>query len=259
MRILLSTLFIALLASAAVFGQARKTVRAKSKPAARVVKADKVAVTPVVSDDEPPPPPPPPRKKAVPPQRLTSDVFKDVFIDKWGVASLSLPDDLTDEAVSTMPMVNKTVTWTTYARLWKQPAPFDPSSLEADLTVTTWNADFKKIVPDLRPDLATPENLTLLSMTGDLKSKNEPGSFVREAYPLTIGGFEGGFFRFELPTKPDRFTAGWYTHRYYEGKAQRISLNVEGRKDELAKALKIIHSLRLEQINPSSIAEHRQK
>jgi hypothetical protein len=255
MKILLLTLVVVMLASFAVFGQARKGVRSESKPSARAGKVLKTVPSPVVFDDEAPPPPPPPRKQAAGLQRSASDVFKDVSIGKWGVAGLSVPDDLTDETVSTTPTKGETTMGTAYVRLWKQPAPFYPSSLEADLTVTTWDADFKAIVPELKPGLATPENMTLLGMIGDMRSKNAAGSFVREAHPLEIDGIEGGFFRADLPSNPDRFIAGWYAHRYFEGKAQRISVTVEGRKDELAKALQIIRSLKLQSAQANTIAK----
>jgi hypothetical protein len=206
---------------------------------------------PVLTSSEDYPPPPPPTKP-VSKERLTSDVFKDVTIGKWGIASLSVPQDLTSESESSTPHKNKDVSWVTYSRSWKQAAEYYPSSLEVDLDVTNWNADFKTIIPDLRADLATPETLLMIDIAGDEKNKDTPGSNVKEAYPLTVSGVKGGFFRADFPSDSGRFMAGWYTYRYFEGKAQRISFTVTGSKSELPKLMRIIQSLVIQESNTKS-------
>lgn len=243
MKFLLFLFITTLLAASPVVSQTRKAGRAKSKRPARAEKSNRTVVLTDASSDEPPLPKTTPKLASN--ERLSSDVFKDVTIGKWGVASLSLPDDLTYESDSEKPIVGKNTSWTTYARYWKQAAELHPSALEADLTVTTWNSDFKLIVPELRPDLATPEHFILIDLLGDIKHKNAPDSHVKEAKPMSVGGVDGGFFRADAPGNNKRFLAGWYTYRFFEGKAQRISLTITGRKDELEKALKIIESLKL--------------
>jgi hypothetical protein len=141
-------------------------------------------------------------------------VFKVVAIGKWGVVNLSLPQDLTNETDSSTPYKNN-VSWITYSRSWKQVAEYYPSSLEVDLTITNWDADFKTIIPDLRSDLATPENLIRIDIAADEKNKNTPGSPVKESYPMTVSGIKGGFFRADFPADNNRFLAGWYTYRYF--------------------------------------------
>jgi hypothetical protein len=173
-----------------------------------------------------------------------------VEVGKWGVAGLSLPEDLTNESESAAPHRGTNVRWITYSRCWKQTAVYFPSALEVDLTVTTYDADFKAVVPDLRPELATPETLLMVDLMGDERNKNTADSFVKESRRMELDGVKGGFFLADSPSSlpsmgNNRFMAGWYTYRYFEGKAQRISFTVTGRKDELPKALKIIESLRL--------------
>jgi hypothetical protein len=246
MKFLLFLLLATLLAASPVLSQTRKAARAKAKPAPRVEKSNKTGKPIVYSSSEAAPPPPPPAPKKASKERSSSDAFKDVSIRKWGVAGLSLPEDLTNETESSEPIANKNVSWTTYSRSWKQAAEFYPSALEADLNVTTWNADFKTLVPELKPELATPENFILMDLLGDSNNKNEADSFVKETKAMVVNGVNGAFFRADSPSGNNRFMIGWTTYRYYENKAQRISLVITGRKDEMEKALKIIKSLKLQ-------------
>ena len=244
MKRLLFLLLMTILAAPPVLSQTRKAGKSKNKRPAPAAQSPKTVNQPVATDEEPPPPPPAP--KASSKERLSSDVFKTAVIGKWGVDSLSLPDDLTNETESSTPTTNKNVSWTKYAHYWKQPAKFYPSSLEVDLYITTWNADFKTIIPDLKPELATPENLILIDIAGDTKNKNTPGSSVKESKSLQVGGVDGGFFLADSALDKKRFTVGWSTYRYFENRAQNIMLTITGRRDELQKALKIIESLKLQ-------------
>lgn len=246
MKILLVLFISTLLAASSVAGQTRKANRSKSKRPVSAVKL-KTAVSPVPDSYDVPPPPPPKMPKPSSENYSSSDNFKDVAIGKWDIAGLSLPQDLTGgndngETVSE----NKGVSSTHYSRFWRHPAPVYPGVLDVVLMVTTWDADFKEVVPDLRADLATPEYMLLADLLGDMNNKKQPDSFVKEVRPLPLGSVKGGFFRAEYPPSENRFMAGWYTYRYFEGKAQRISLTVTGRKEELEKAMKIIQSLKIQ-------------
>lgn len=237
--LLLLTMITALVASP-VFSQTRKKTRAKGRAKTPAVKAAPAAA----ADDSAPPPPP---VKAVSgKQKPSSAVTMNAAIGEWGVASLTIPDDLTNVSSSKETKNNKNVSWTTFARYWKQPAIYYPSALEVDLTVTTWNNPITEVIPDLRPDLATPEHLVLLDLIGDENSKNRPNSPVKEAKALEISNLKGAFFRADSPVSPKQFTIGWGTYRYYNGKLQNILLSISGNNDELEKALKIMSSLKLE-------------
>jgi hypothetical protein len=240
MKFLLFLLVVILFAGHSGYGQTRKAAGTKSKRSAKTKKTFKTPY-PIVEAEAPPPPPAPSAEKYA-----SSDVFKDEAIGQWDILGFSIPQDLTGGIVRSNTSTNKDVMWTTTSRDWRHSAPIYPDLLNVELSVTTWNADFKKVMPDLRPDLATPETLLFVDVMGDFNKKSEPGSFVKEAYFLEIGGVKGGFFRGEFPTQKDRFLAGWYTYRYFEGKAQRISLNVTGRKSELPKLMKIIQSLKFQ-------------
>lgn len=246
MKFLLFLLAAIVFSASPAASQTRKTSRSQVKKPARAVKTAKPAVRLVSAESDEPPMPKLPKPKMPGNVRFASDVFKDVPIGKWGVAFVSVPDDLTNETESNAPTENGRIKWTTYSRNWKQSGAFYPSSLEADLDVTTWDSDFKNLVPELRRDLATPENLVLLDFTGDFQKKNKPDSPVLDVQILKIGDVEGTFSIYKLPSGENRFIVAWATYRYYQNKAQRISVTVTGRKEEMAKARKIINSLRLE-------------
>jgi hypothetical protein len=247
MRLFLFSIVAALLFSAApaYFGQAqKKTARSKSKrPVAG--KSIKTVEAPIATYDVPPPPEP--ARKTTSSEHSVSDVFRDVLIGKWGITRLSIPRDMMggkDSPPSSLK--GKDVTITDYSRNWRHPAPVDPFLVSVDLMVTNWDTDFSKILPGLSPDLATPVMLVLADIHADIKSRDTPGSPVKDARPLVIDGARGGFFHAEYPDEENRFIVGWYTYRHFKGKAQRISLTVTGRKSELPKAMKIIESLKLQ-------------
>ena len=112
--------------------------------------------------------------------------------------------------------------------------------------MTIWNSADFSFVQDLRADLKTSENLLLIDLMVEMKNKEKPNSFVKEASRMNLGGIDGGYIQAVYPSDNRRFLSGWYTYRIFDGKAQRISLTVTGRQSELPKALKIIQSLRFQ-------------
>ncbi|HLM59470.1 MAG TPA: hypothetical protein VK308_01580, partial [Pyrinomonadaceae bacterium] len=217
--------------------QTRKATGTKSKGKAVTVKPLKTAMPPVpVYADEPPPLPPQPKIS----ETAISDLFVDVEVGNWGIAGLSVPRDLKREKDWQMQHQNGDVSWTTYSRSWKSPVAGDEfAALDAEVSVTIWNSPDFSFVPDLRADLKTPENLLLIDLMGEINNKNTPGSHVKEAKMINVGDVEGGYFLANIPSDKRRFIMGWYTYRIFDGKAQRISLNVTGRRSELPKAMKI--------------------
>jgi hypothetical protein len=244
MKHLLFLLFAVLFTVSPALSQKWKAAHPKSEAPASIEKADNIGNQTVSSDDEPPPPPPAPKSSKV--KYSSSEVFRNVAVEKWDIVGLSIPQDLTGGTESFSTSSNKNVEWVTYSRNWRHPAPVSPGLLDVELTVTTWNTDFKNVVPDLRPELATPETLLYVDVRADAKKKDEPDSLVKESSYMELGGVKGGFFRAEFPADQNRFMAGWYTYRYFEGKAQRISLTVTGSKTEQEKLIKIIQSLRFQ-------------
>jgi hypothetical protein len=175
----------------------------------------------------------------------------DVEVGNWGIAGLSVPRDLKREKDWQMPHQNGDVSWTTYSRSWKSPVVGDEfAALDAEVSVTIWNSPDFSFVPDLRADLKTPENLLLIDLMGEINNKNTPGSPVKEAKMINVGDVEGGYFLADFPSDKRRFIMGWYTYRIFDGKAQRISFNVTGRRSELPKAMKIIESIKLQSKAP---------
>lgn len=237
MKRILFLMVVVMLAAVPVLSQTKKKKKAKAK--AKVPEA--VRAVPV-EDDEPPPLPPPVKKKSV----SISNVFKEVKVGKHGVAGLQIPDDLADETESEQPTTNKNVSWTNFSRHWKKTGDQYPYTLEVDLSVTIWNNELKEVIPDLKPELATPENLILIDIMADERNSKKPGSFVKESKAMDVDGVGGGFFRADAPADNTRFMLGWFTVRYHEGKPQRIGLTVTGAKTEMEKALKIIEFLRLQ-------------
>lgn len=238
MKRILFLMVVVMLAAVPGLSQTGKKKKAKAKA------KKPEAVQAVAAEDKPPPPPPPVPKKKKPVS--ISAIFKQVKIGKNGVATFQIPDDLTVETESEKPTTNKNVSWTVFSRGWKKEGDAYPFALEVDLDVTTWNNDLKEVVPDIRPELATPEYLMLIDIMADERNSRTPGSPVKESKEMEIDGVRGGFFRADAPSDATRFILGWYAYRYFEGKPQRIGLTVSGAKTEMDKALKIIESLKLQ-------------
>lgn len=236
MKRILFLMVVVMLAAVPGLSQTKKKKKARAK--AKVPEA--VRAVPV--EDDEPPPLPPAKKKTV----SISNVFKEVKVGKHGVAGLQIPDDLADETESEQPTTNKNVSWTNFSRNWKKTGDQYPYTLEVDLGVTVWNNELKEVIPDLKPELATPENMLLMDLMGDAKNKDTPGSFVKESKAMEIDGVSGGFFLADEPSDKTRFMLSWYAYRYFEGKPQRIGLTVTGAKTEMEKAMKIIESLKLQ-------------
>lgn len=252
MKKVLCWLMVTMLLAASAASQTRRGKKVRAKKKAAAVKSEKDGVVPMYTAEPPPlaPPAPPPLPSRLlpenyPAKRRSSNVFRDVAVGEWGVSGLSIPKDLTAEYKSSDVTTNKNVSWTTYARSWRQPGGYHPAALEVSLTVTTWNNDWTEVIPDLRPDLATPENLLRIDVAAEVKNKNKPDSPVKDAKLLELDGVEGGYFRAEMPGDARRFMLGWFTYRYYQGKPQRVSLTVTGGKDELEQAEKIVQTLKL--------------
>lgn len=214
----------------------------KKKAKAKAKKPEAVRAVAAEDTASPPPPPVPEKKKPV----SISAVFKEVKVGKNGVANFQIPQDLTAETESETPVTNKNVSWTVFSHGWKKEGDAYPFALEVDLDVTTWNNDLKEVVPDIRPELATPEYLMLIDIMADERNSKTPGSPVKESKEMEIDGVRGGFFRGDAPTDATRFMLGWFTMRYFQGKPQRIGLTIRGAKTEMDKALKIIESLKLQ-------------
>jgi len=158
---------------------------------------------------------------------------------KWGVESLDVPDNLVakpDEISSS-----------SYTAIW---APnrkkSGPKITEVNLNVTTWDMPFEKIDPDLKPELATPENFIALDAMANLRAKKEKPSQVLEAGYYEIDGVKGSYTALKYPNVKPQLILGWITFRLYKGKPQRITFQITAGLTEREAAVRILDSLRLE-------------
>lgn len=163
-------------------------------------------------------------------------------IKKWGVESLSLPAELTEESESTENQKNKDITWTDYSRSWEKPSGNEVLPFEVNLSITTWDVDFAKVT-GLSPEASKPENLVMLDHLANEKAKTNEAP-IEEAGYLELNGIRGSFFRAQYGE--DRKRIGWVTYRYFNNKAQRITISVVCAGNELQKSMMIIKSLRFQ-------------
>jgi biopolymer transport protein ExbD len=167
--------------------------------------------------------------------------WKTVQIGKWSIESMSLPTELTKESESTESKKNKDVTWTDYSRSWEKPSKNIKVRFDVNLSITTWDADFAKVLG--RKEFATPEDLLMHDHLANERAKTNEDQ-VEEASYLELNGVRGSFFRATYGEDKNQIMAGWHTYRYYEGKAQRIDISIVCARSELQKAMMIIKSLK---------------
>lgn len=170
--------------------------------------------------------------------------WKDVKLEKWGIQGLKIPETLADDSETVTPNKNVDVTWTNYEKSWAKTATNSPQSkFELTLTVTDWDADFAKVTT-LKPEVATPENLVAIDLTGDLRNKSSQDGRVEEADFYTVDGIKGTLTRAKVAD--NRIWLIWQTYRYFNNKAQRISVLASCPRTELQTASKIIDSLKIQ-------------
>lgn len=170
-----------------------------------------------------------------------------VSIQKWGVGTISLPGNLSAKDDDVQDQENGDVTWTDNTAAWSlAPKKAGPRIFEVNLNVTNWDVPFAKIAPDMKPELATPENFLMIDLLGDMRSKKERPSSVLVADYHTIDGMNGGLTIMKDPGVKNRLVLIWQTFRYYKTKPQRVKIEVVAGTADKASALRIINSLKLE-------------
>lgn len=170
-----------------------------------------------------------------------------VKLERWGLTSIELPMDLLERNDTTEPVKNGDVTWTDNAAGW-EPMSKKPGTrfFEVNIAVTTWDVPYAKIAPDIRPELATPENFLELDLIGDMKNKQQKDSRVIDADYHKIGEVQGSLTVAKDIDNKARIELIWQTFRYYKTKPQRVTVHVIADRSERAAATKLIDSLILE-------------
>ncbi|MBK9162389.1 MAG: hypothetical protein IPM21_00460 [Acidobacteria bacterium] len=170
-----------------------------------------------------------------------------VELKKWGIDGISLPAYLASEGDDSSLQENGEVTWTVYSKTWSSaPSKKGPKIASVELTVTDWNVPFSKVVPDMDAESATPENLLAVDLIGDQTRQQAENSLVEYADYHTIGDQRGALVQIRDFDNKDQIILIWQTLRYFNGKSQRIVLQVTAARVELPDAKKIVNSLKIE-------------
>lgn len=170
-----------------------------------------------------------------------------VELKKWGIDGLSLPAYLASEGDDSSRQENGEVTSTLYSKNWSSASSKKgPKIVSVELTVTDWDVPFSKVIPDLDAELATPENLLAVDLIGDQTRQQEENSLVEYADYHTIGDQRGALVQIRDFDNKDQIILIWQTYRHFNGKSQRIVLQVTAARVELPDAKKIVNSLKVE-------------
>ena len=170
----------------------------------------------------------------------TNANWSEIVVGKGGIKSLRLPTTLIEEKD------NEEKDNKDYDKIWKNTsANLNVNVSEVTISVTIWNEGFK--VPDLKPELATPENLLAIDLMADMK--NTSGNRKAEYYK--VDGINGELVQRKWKTNKGNQTMFiWATYRYYlKTKAERIMITVIVPPTKPQNAMKIIDSLKFEQSN----------
>ena len=187
-----------------------------------------------------------------PPKKVSAVVKREnIFLTTWGVKSVDLPDNLAERRSEIHPNQHDDVTWNDCSVSWERnPKKTGPKIFEVKVSITTWDVPFAKIAPDIKPELATPENFLQIDVMADLRNKEEKNSPTLEAGYHEIDGVTGGLTIIRDPGDKTRVIAIWETFRFYKTKPQRVMVQVTADPSQRAAATKIIDSLRLEKPVP---------
>jgi hypothetical protein len=176
--------------------------------------------------------------------------WQTLSMQRWGVESIELPDNLWADPDDVQPSKNGDVTWNTYTARWTPiPARSGPKITEINIFSTIWDQELAKVVPDLRPELATPENLMKADIEGDIRNKLQKDALVEEAGYYKINGITGGLTQGRVSGRDGAVMLIWSTYRYYKDKPQRVSMEIVIDRREIKSAMRIIDSLKLQQPN----------
>lgn len=143
---------------------------------------------------------------------------------------------------------NGDVEWMTYDYIWKTPMSKDSNSasLEAKVTTKIYNVDLTKIADDIPIERRTPEFLILMDQVGNSNANKMFGdNRMKESKIMNLDGIDGSYVLFRLGSNSKTFVAAWRTYRLLDGKAQIISITIEGDPSEILKAEQIIKSFKL--------------
>jgi hypothetical protein len=176
----------------------------------------------------------------------SSETFKTESINKFGISRISVPSNMTAEPLTEKTRKNGDVEWTTYDYVWKTPASkySSDSSLKVEVSTKIYNADFKKIAVDILVERRTPEFLILMDQVGNSSVYKQFGdNRMKESKIVKLSGVDGSYALFRIYN--NIFVANWQTYRLLDGKAQTISVTIEGDPGEISKAEQIIKSFEL--------------
>jgi hypothetical protein len=176
----------------------------------------------------------------------SSETFKTESINKFGISGISVPSNMTAEPLKEKTTKNGDVEWTTYDYVWKTPASkySSDSSLKVEVSTKIYNADFEKVVVDIPVERRTPEFLILMDQIGNSNVNKQFGdNRMKESKIMKLSGVDGAYGLFRIYN--NIFVANWQTYRLLDGKAQTISVTIEGDPSEISKAEQIIKSFEL--------------
>jgi hypothetical protein len=172
-----------------------------------------------------------------------SGKWKDIKIEKFGIQSLSIPDDWksSDEGNTRSSKGDRGVTTTGFLQTWKNPA----DDFEVNIDITNWDSDLTKVT-ELPPDAATPITLLLLDLVASLNDKCKPGGRTEEADFYKVDGVRGTLTQSKWAVDKNRIFLAWQTYRYFENKPQKIMVWTLSSRSEITTARKIIESVKLQ-------------
>ncbi len=178
----------------------------------------------------------------------TATKWSHVSIERWGVDSIELPDNLlaTEDQISVSG--NENVTWTHRSARWSLIADKPgPRFFWVSVDATTWDVPYSQISRRLKPELATPEYFLENGVKGDMRYVTERRDLlIQEAGFHEVNGVRGGRSVGLDRRDKTRTMINWWTFRYFNGKPHRVMIQLTVANEDLPFALRIVDSLKLE-------------
>jgi hypothetical protein len=171
-----------------------------------------------------------------------SDGRRVVLIQKWGLASVSVPKSLTEEPERIDIQIYNGIKSTSYSRNWKKP--------REDGMLFYYTVNILVTTKDIAPgrNQPTPETLLRLEHEDNESEKTRRNVSADEVGYLELDGLRGSFHRFQDGEPGNDVNLGWTVHRYYKKKMQKISVWMSGKSGDLPEMMSILHSVKFDRL-----------
>lgn len=175
-------------------------------------------------------------------ETTTGGVQKDWTIVTVPIADLTitLPTESSEESPASEAQKNGDVTWTHYSYEWRTAEEKRDLRLDVYVFVTNWDKDFP-------PEAGGGSTDNMLEKSYTTTERHKTSGEIDELRYLELDGVKGLLVRGPHPQDKNRILVSWIAYRYHRSKAQKLTISIYGGRNDLARLMKVISSVKFAQ------------